>query len=100
MPWLIFGVLVEVVGALVLLQAARSSKVLWVVLGAVLYASSAILWVQALRQMELYRGLILFTVLNVLIGVLAAILFFDEQPDLQGILGVVLGLLSVLLLSS
>jgi drug/metabolite transporter (DMT)-like permease len=69
------------------------------VAGLVIYAVSSAFWAYSLKYQTLSKGIVMFNVVNILLGVLIGVLYFKEVLTGTNIAGIALGIASVILLS-
>ncbi|MBM3271694.1 hypothetical protein FJY94_00180 [Candidatus Kaiserbacteria bacterium] len=66
--------------------------------GLLLYTLGTLLWAYSLRFDTLSRSIVIFTVLNLIVVVLAGVYVFGEHLEPIHILGILLGIASIVLL--
>ena len=89
---LILGTILEVVGDIFF-------KKHWLWWGMFFYTAGTFFWAYALRMGELSKLIVIFSVLNLVLAVLAGLFIFNEHLTTTQWVGVGLGLVSVVLLS-
>lgn len=67
--------------------------------GLAIYFVSSIFWAWSLKYETLSKGIVMFNVVNILLGVIIGVLYFKEALTGLNMVGIGLGLLSVVLLS-
>jgi spermidine export protein MdtJ len=67
--------------------------------GLVVYAISSAFWAYSLKYETLSKGVVIFNVVNITLGVLIGVLYFKETLSTLNIAGITLGVASVILLS-
>ena len=67
--------------------------------GLVIYAASSALWAYSLKYQTLSKGIVIFNVINILLGILIGVLYFKEALSAFNVVGIVFGIVSVILLS-
>jgi multidrug transporter EmrE-like cation transporter len=95
---IIIGVLLEVAGDVFFKKWALEHKNVLLYIGLLIYFSGAIFWALSLKFEYLSRAISIFTILNLIIAVLAGVLFFKENLSITNKLGIALGIISVILL--
>jgi len=96
---LIFGAVVfETVADVLLKYWAISARSSFLVEGFVLYILATFVWAISLRYGYLSKAITVFTILNLIVIVLAGVFLFKEDLTLLNKIGIVLGLVSVILL--
>lgn len=91
-PSLLLGTLLEVVGDVFF-------KKHWLWWGMFFYTAGTFFWAYSLRFGELSKLIVIFSVLNLILAVLAGLFFFHESLTILQWVGVAFGLVSVILLS-
>ena len=66
--------------------------------GIALYTVGTLIWAYSLRFEALSKAIVVFTVLNLILVVLAGLILFGEKLSLLSVIGIVLGAISVVLL--
>lgn len=94
------GVVLEVVGDIYIKKWTIEKQNLLLVLGVVLYFVGSIFWIMCLKYEYLFRAISIFTILNLIIIVLAGIVIFNEHLTTANKIGVALGILSIILLET
>lgn len=67
-------------------------------IGLFLYLLAAGTWAMSMRYEFLSKAIIIFTIANLILGVMAGMLIFGEQLTVQQKLGVVVGLIAVVMI--
>lgn len=70
-----------------------------IVSGLLIYALSSVFWAYSLKYETLSKGVVMFNVVNILLGVIIGVLYFKEVLSPINIAGIALGVASVILLS-
>jgi small multidrug resistance pump len=92
------AILLEVAGDILFKQWALAHKS-WVLgIGLALYFIGTVFWAYSLKYEHLSHAISVFTVLNLIVVVLAGVLLFDEKLSRVQTVGIALGVLSVILL--
>jgi multidrug transporter EmrE-like cation transporter len=68
-------------------------------IGMALYTVGTLIWAYSLKYEFLSKAISIFTILNLIVIVLVGVLFFKEELTTLNILGIILGVISVSLLS-
>lgn len=89
---LLLGTLLEVIGDIFF-------KKQWLWLGLFFYTTGTFFWAYSLRLGDLSKLIVIFSVLNLILAVIAGIFLFDETLTRTQWIGVGLGITSVILLS-
>jgi drug/metabolite transporter (DMT)-like permease len=66
--------------------------------GIALYTIGTLIWAYSLRFEALSKAIVIFSVLNLILVVLAGLILFGEKLSLLTVIGIVLGAISVVLL--
>ena len=97
--WLVGGaVALEVVADILFKKWSLAGKSLFLALGLALYFAGTIVWAYSLKYEYLSKAITVFTVLNLILVVLAGVLLFNEQLSLLNKIGILLGIASVILM--
>jgi multidrug transporter EmrE-like cation transporter len=96
---LLIAVLLEVTGDLLFRKWGIDNRWPVFVLAIVVYNIGAVAWGYSLQFMQVSTGIIVLGVLNVVLVVIGGVVFFREQLSTLQVIGVVLGLASLILLS-
>jgi multidrug transporter EmrE-like cation transporter len=88
----------EIIGDVFFKHWAQVDKNIFLWIGFVLYATGILFWAASLKYDLLSKAISVLTVLNLIIVVLVGALFFKERLSWIAILGIVLGIISVILL--
>jgi multidrug transporter EmrE-like cation transporter len=95
---LLGGVLLEVVADIFLKKWSIENKALLLALGLALYIASTVAWAYSLKYGFLSKGVAIFTILNLILVVLAGVFMFNEQLTLVNKIGIGLGIASIIFL--
>ncbi len=95
---LVSGVILEVVADIFLKKWSIENKNLLMALGLVLYLASTVAWAYSLKFGFLSKGVAIFTILNLILVVLAGVFMFDEHLTLVNKIGIGLGIVSIILI--
>lgn len=92
------AVLMEVAGDIIFKSWSMNTQKLIFVLGLIIYTVATLFWAFALRYEYLSKSITVFTVLNLILVVLAGVFFFKEKLTWWNITGIVFGIIAVVLL--
>ena len=95
---IIFAVGFEVVADILFKYWSINARQSLLILGVVLYSIGTVVWAFSLKYEYLSKAITVFTLLNLIIIVLAGVLVFKENLSLTNKIGIVLGLVSVILI--
>ncbi len=100
---MVFWTLIISLGAIVadvFLKQAAETKNNWLLgFGIVLYAVDAVLWYWVYKSVKFSTVGIVYSVFTILLTVLIGTFYFKEQIGIIELIGIVLGVISVVLLS-
>lgn len=96
---IIFAILIDTVGDISSKFAAVKNKNIYLIVAISLYILSTFIWAISLRHNDLSKATVIFNTLNVIAVVFAGVLIFKESLTTLNIVGIVLGIISVVLLS-
>lgn len=71
----------------------------FLIIGVLAYTVSTIIWAFSLREESLSKAISIFTILSLLAVVLMGVLIFGEKLSTINILGIILGVASIILVS-
>lgn len=91
------GILLEVLGDIFFKKWAIQSKIVMLIIGALLYFTGTIFWAFSLRYETLSKAGIIFMLANIILIALAGILIFKENLSLINKIGIALGIVSIIL---
>lgn len=94
------SVALEVAADVLLKKWSINDKGLLLYSGLALYFLGTVLWAFSLRHEMLSKAISVFTVLNLVLVVLAGVFIFKEDLSLMNKAGIVLGIISIILLES
>ena len=94
---LFLAIALEVVGDIFLKKWSLGGKSVLMAIGFMLYVVASLFWAFSLKYEYLSKAISIFTVLNLICVVLVGVLMFEEKLSLVNIIGMVLGLVSVVL---
>ena len=103
LKFLFFGLLalavaLEVVGDIFFKKWSLGNKNILLILGLIIYFIGTIFWAISLKYEFLSKAISVFTVLNLIIVVLAGVIMFKEDLSWINKIGIALGILSVILI--
>lgn len=78
---------------------ANNNRSLLLAVGIILYALGTLAWAYSLKFEQLSKAITLFTVVNLVAVILVGVFFFKENLNATSTLGIILGIISVVLLS-
>ncbi len=97
---LLTGAVLDTVADIFLKKWALENKTILLGIGLLIYFIGTVFWAFSLQHGELSRGIVIFTLLNLILVLLAGVLLFHEELSLLQKAGIVLGLVSIVLLES
>lgn len=95
---LLVAVTFEVVADILFKQWAIANKTAFLLIGFALYSIGTLFWAYSLQFQQLSKSIIVFTLLNLIAVLLAGVLVFQEKLSFINIIGILLGLVSIILL--
>jgi len=95
---IMLGVVLEVTGDIFFKKWALENKNVLLYAGLLIYFVGALFWALSLKYEYLSKAISIFTVLNLIIAVLAGVILFKEDLTLLNKVGIGLGILSVILI--
>jgi multidrug transporter EmrE-like cation transporter len=87
----------EVVGDILFKYWSLNSKTFFIVGGVLIYSVATVIWAYSLKYGYLSKEITIFTVFNLIAVVLAGVLIFKESLSTINIIGIILGVISVIL---
>lgn len=94
----VMAVILEVMGDIMIKKWTIDKTNFLLVIGAGVYFLGSIFWIISLKYEYLARAISVFTVLNLIVIVLAGIVIFKEDLSLVNKIGIFLGILGVILI--
>ena len=91
------AVIFEIVADVLFKYWSIDARSIFLWAGVALYGLSTIIWANSLRFEMLSKAITIFTVLNLVIVVLAGVVLFNENLTIVNKIGILLGVLSVVL---
>lgn len=95
---IILAVILEVMADILFKKWVIESKNLLFALGLLIYFIGTIFWAISLKYEFLSKAISIFTILNLIVIVLAGIIIFKENLTLLNKIGIGLGILSIILI--
>jgi small multidrug resistance pump len=95
---LLIAIFFEAVADVLFKEWSIDNKTFYLVAGLAIYFISTVGWAYSLRHNLLSKAITIFTVLNLLLVLLAGYFIFNERLSTLNKVGVVLGVISVILL--
>ena len=98
--WLlvVVAVMFEVVADILFKKWSMGNKNILLAIGLTIYIVGTIFWAVSLKYEYLSKAIAVFTILNLIILVLAGIILFKENLSLVNKIGIILGILSIILI--
>lgn len=96
--WIIAVAVLEVMGDILFKEWTIQHKNYLLVLGVILYTAATIFWAFSLKHQSLSKAVVIFAVLTLVVGALVGVLFYKEELTVLNIVGVILGISSIVLL--
>ena len=90
--------LLEVIGDILFKKWSFNGRNIFLLFGIGLYTMGTVVWAYSLKFESLSKAISIFTVLNLIMVVLAGFIFFKESVSLINKVGIILGIVSVMLL--
>jgi len=92
------AVLLEAFGDVLIKKWAVGDKNLFLIVGVAIYFIGSIFWIVSLKYEFLSKAISVFTLLNLIVVVLAGVVLFKEELTFLNKLGIALGMVSVALI--
>ena len=92
------AVALETVADILFKKWSLGGKSLLLAIGLALYFAGTVVWAYSLKYEYLSKAITAFTVLNLILVVLAGVYLFNEQLSLLNKLGILFGIASVILI--
>ena len=92
------GVILEVVGDVTFKKWSIDNKNIVLVFGLVVYFLGTLFWAYSLKYQLLSKGVVIFTLLNLVLTAVLGIFLFNEQVSTINKLGIALAIISILLI--
>jgi len=92
------AVALEVIGDILFKKWSLESRNVLLALGLIIYFIGTVFWAVSLKYEFLSKAISVFTILNLIIVVLAGVIIFKEDLSLINKIGIGLGILSVILI--
>ncbi len=97
---IITAVLLEAAGDILFKKWAIDAKQAVLIAGLIIYFIGTIFWAISLRYEYLSKAISIFTILNLIVIVLVGTLYFKEKITTINIIGIILGIASIILLEN
>lgn len=68
------------------------------VLGILAYTAATLFWAFSLKYQSLSKAMVIFAVLTLIVGILVGVFFYKEELSALNIVGIVIGLTSIIFL--
>lgn len=94
---LTIAVLLELVADILFKQWAMKNHILLILGGVFVYGVSTVLWAFSLKYELLSKAIVVFTLGNLVLGVLAGLIIFSEELTIVQKVGVALGVISIIM---
>jgi multidrug transporter EmrE-like cation transporter len=91
------AVFFEVIGDVLFKYWSINSKTTFIVIGVLIYSIGTIIWAYSLKFDLLSKQITIFTVLNLIAVVLVGFFLFKEEVSIVNMIGITLGVISVIL---
>lgn len=88
----------EVAGDILFKEWVIHNNKLQLFLGVIIFTIATIIWAFSLKYGTLSKSMVIFAVITLIVGVLVGVLFYKESLTTTNIIGIVLGLASIVLL--
>ncbi len=88
----------EVIGDILFKEWSIHSKNYLLILGILAYMAATLFWAFSLKYQSLSKAMVIFAVLTLIVGILVGVLFYKEDLSTLNIVGIALGLGSIVLL--
>lgn len=98
--WLLVfvAVMFEVIADILFKKWSMDNKNILLAVGLIIYIVGTIFWAVSLKYEYLSKAIAVFSILNLIILVLAGIILFKENLSLVNKIGIILGILSIILI--
>ncbi|MBI4096066.1 MAG: hypothetical protein HY438_04340 [DPANN group archaeon] len=94
------GVVLEVIGDIFIKKWTIESKSILLFIGIAIYLAGSAFWVVSLKYGFLSKAISVFTILNLVLIVLAGVFMFKEDLSLINKIGIGFGIISILLIEA
>jgi len=92
------AVILEVIGDILFKKWSLENRQILIYLGLLIYFIGTVFWAISLKYEGLAKAISVFTVLNLILIVLAGVLIFKEDLSVYNKVGIILGIISVILI--
>jgi multidrug transporter EmrE-like cation transporter len=90
--------ILEVVGDILFKEWVIHDKKYLMALGILFYMAATIFWAFSLKYQNLSKAIVIFAVLTLIVGVLVGVFIYKEELTTLNIIGILLGLASIILI--
>lgn len=94
----ILASLFEAMGDIFLKKWSMASQPLFFILGIFVYIIATLVWAFSLRYEMLSKAIVICSIVNLLVVILAGVFLFSEQLSLINKFGIIIGVIAVILL--
>ena len=91
------AVLFEIIADILFKYWSMNSRTVFIVIGLIIYSVGTIIWAYSLKFNNLSKAITIFTVLNLIVIVLIGYYLFKEEVSFTNVIGILLGVISVIL---
>ncbi|MEI7480104.1 MAG: SMR family transporter [bacterium] len=88
----------EVIGDILFKEWSIHNKNYMLVLGILAYTAATLFWAFSLKYQSLSKAMVIFAVLTLIVGILVGVFFYKEELSALNIVGIVIGLTSIIFL--
>lgn len=96
----LIAVLLEATADVFMKKWSLGNPAKFAVIGLAIYFISSLFWMWGLKYETLSKAVVLFTILNIVIVVIAGTIFFNETLTLRTKVGIIVALVAIVLLES
>lgn len=93
---LVVSVILEVIGDILLKQWTLNKRSIFA--GIFTYALGSFGWVILLKKYDLSKGLVVFTMMNLIFGIVAGVYFFKEELAYKDYVGILLAMIAIFII--
>ncbi|OHA46182.1 MAG: hypothetical protein A2541_00665 [Candidatus Taylorbacteria bacterium RIFOXYD2_FULL_36_9] len=90
--------ILEILGDILFKEWTIHNKKLLLITGVISYMIATIFWAFSIKYQNLSKAVVIFAVLTLIIGVLIGVFIYKEELTSLNIIGIILGLASIILL--
>jgi len=95
---IIFVTILEIIGDILFKEWSIHSKKYLIILGTLFYTLATLVWAFSLKYQNLSKAIVIFAVLTLIVGALVGVFIYKESLSTLNIIGIILGLASIILL--